>query len=76
MTKFRLAKPCQDKKSKQKKRDKRDKRNANEHVFSNVPLFWNAADPVKPWNSYSAQINFDITISNGLCLAMHGQYKL
>ena len=35
MTKFRLAKPCQNKKSiKQKKRDKRDKRNANECLFN------------------------------------------
>ena len=34
------------------------------------------ADPVKPLNSYSAQINFDIPISNGSRLAMHGQYIL
>ena len=30
--------------------------------FQHVPLFWNVADPVKPLKSYSAQINFDITI--------------
>ena len=41
-----------------------------------VPLFWNVADPVKPLNSYSAQINSDIIIWNGSCLAMHGQYIL
>ena len=35
--------------------------------FQRVPLFWNVADPVKPLNSYSAQINYDITIWNGLC---------
>ena len=34
MTKFRLAKPCQNKKSKQKKPDKRYKRNANESLFN------------------------------------------
>ena len=34
MTKFRLAKPCQNKKSKQKKHDKRGKRNANEFLFN------------------------------------------
>ena len=64
MTKIRLANPCQNKESKQKKHDKRDKRNANESLFNfqHVPLFWNMADPVKPLNSYSAQINFDITI--------------
>ena len=44
--------------------------------FQHVPLFWNMADPVKPLNSYYAQINFDITILNGSCLAMHGQYIL
>ena len=48
MTKVRLVNPCQNKKSKQKEHDKRDKRN---DVFSTRPL-----------NSYSAQINFDITI--------------
>ena len=76
MTKVRLANPCQNKKSKQKKRDKRDKRNANKMSFQHVPLFWNVADSVKHLNSYSAQINFDITIWNGSCLAMHGQYIL
>ena len=74
MTKFRLANPCQNKESKQKKHDKRDKINANECFFQHVSLFWNTADPVKPLNSYFAQINFDITISNGSCLAMHDQY--
>ena len=44
--------------------------------FQHVPLFWNVADLVKPLNSYAAQINFDITIWNGSCLAMHGQYIL
>ena len=44
--------------------------------FQHVPLFWNVADAIKPLNSYSAQINFDITILNGSCLAMHGQYIL
>ena len=38
--------------------------------IEHVPLFWNGADPVKPLNSYSAQINFDITIWNGSCLGM------
>ena len=77
MTKFRLANPCQNKECKQKKHDKRDKRNAKKLIsFQHVPLFWNVADPVKPLNSYSAQINFDITIWNGSCLAMHGQYTL
>ena len=38
--------------------------------FQHVPLFWNVADPVKPLNSHSAQINFDITIWNGSCSAM------
>ena len=42
--------------------------------FQHVPLFWNGADPVKPLKSYSAQINVDITIRNGSCLDMHGQY--
>ena len=65
MTKVRLANPCQNKESKQKKHDKRDKRH--------VPLFWNMAHPVKPLTSYSAQINFDITIWNGSCSAMHDQ---
>ena len=76
MTKFRLANPCQNKESKQKKHDKRDKRNANECLFQHVPLFWNVADPVKPLNSHSAQIIFDITIWNGSCLVMHDQYIL
>ena len=69
MTKVRLANPCQNtcKKSKQKEHDKRDKRMLM-MSFQHVPLFWNVADPVKPLNSYSAQINFDIT--------MHGQYIL
>ena len=40
-----------------------------------VPLFWNVADPIKPLNSYSAQINSDI-IWNGSCLVVHGQYIL
>ena len=61
-TKFRLAYPCQNKESKQKKHDKSYKRNVNECLFQHVPLFSNVADPVKPLNSYSAQINFDITI--------------
>ena len=79
MTKFRLANPCQNKKSKQKKHDKRDKINANENKwmsFQHILLFWNVADPVKPLTSYSAQINFDITIWNGSCSAMRGQYIL
>ena len=46
------------------------------NVFQHVPLFWNVADPVKPLNSHSAQIIFDITIWNGQCLFMHGQYIL
>ena len=61
MTKVRLANPCQNKESKQKKHDKRDKRNANECRF-NTSLY-----------SYSAQINCDITIWNGSCLALHDQ---
>ena len=62
MTKFRLANPCQNKGSKHKKHDKRDKRNyANECLF-NISFVLNVADPVKPLTSYSAQINFDITI--------------
>ena len=40
--------------------------------FQHIHLFWNVADPFKPL-TYSAQINFDITIWNGLCSAMHGQ---
>ena len=44
--------------------------------FQHVHLFWNLADPVKPLHSHSAQINFDITIWNGSCLVMHGQYIL
>ena len=77
MTKFRLANPCQNKESKQKKHDKRDKRNANECLFNTSlcsetwqTLFY------KPLNSHSAQIIFDITIWNGPCLLMHGQYIL
>ena len=73
MTKFRLANPWQNKE--QNKYDRKDKRNANE-CLQHVPLLWNVADPVKPLNSYSAQINFDITILNGSCSAMHGQYIL
>ena len=56
MTKIRLGNPCQNKESNQMKHDKRDKR--NECLFNTSLL----ADPVKPLNSYSAQINFDITI--------------
>ena len=41
-----------------------------------VPLFWNVADPIKPLNSYSAQINADIIIWNGACLVVRGQYIL
>ena len=74
MTKFRLGNPCQNKESKQKKHDKSYKRNTNE-CLSNTSLL-NVADPVKPLTSYSAQINFDITIWNGSCSAMHGQYIL
>ena len=40
-----------------------------------VPLFWNVTDPVKPLNSHSAQIIFDITIWNGQCLFMHGRAR-
>ena len=61
MAKFRLANPCQKKESKRKKHDKGDKRNTNECLL-NTPLVLNRADPVKPLNSYSAQIVFDITI--------------
>ena len=46
------------------------------NVFQHVPLFWNVADPVKPLNSHSAQIIFDITIWNGQCLFMRGKYIL
>ena len=56
MIEFRLANPCQNRESKQK-HDKRDKRNANECLFNT-----DVADPVKPLNSYSVQIKFDITI--------------
>ena len=38
--------------------------------FQHIRLFWNVAEPVKPLTSYSAQINFDITIWNGSCSAM------
>ena len=62
MTKVRLANPCQNKESKQKKHDKRDKRNANECLFNTSLCSETLADPFKPLNSYSAQINFDITI--------------
>ena len=41
-----------------------------------VPLFWNVADPIKPLNSYSAQINSAIIIWNGSGLVVHGQYIL
>ena len=63
MTKFRLptCNPCHNKESKQKKHDKRDK-NANERLFNTTLCSKNMADPVKPLKSYSAQINFDITI--------------
>ena len=44
------------------------------NVFSTRPFVLNMTDPVKPLNSYSAQMNFDITIWNGSCSAMHGQY--
>ena len=44
------------------------------NVLQHIPLCWNMADPIKPLPSYSAQINFDITIWNGLCSVMHGQY--
>ena len=44
--------------------------------FQHIPLFWNVADPVKLLTSYSVQINFDITIWNGSCSAMHEQYIL
>ena len=72
MTKFRLANPHQNKESKQKKQDKGDERNANECLFNaSLCSSWNVADPIKPLNSYSAQINFDITIWNGSCSAMH-----
>ena len=43
------------------------------NVFSTHPLFWNVADPAEHLTSYSAQINFDITIWNGSCSAMHDQ---
>ena len=76
MTKVWLANPCQKKKSKQKEHDKRDKINASDFFSQHVPLFWNVADPVKPLTSYSVQINFDITIWNGTCLAMLSQYIL
>ena len=61
MTKFKLANPCQNKESKQKKHDKRDKRNTNE-CLSTRPFVLNRGRPVKPLNSHSAQIIFDITI--------------
>ena len=76
MTKFRLANPYQNKESKQKKHDKRDKRNANEGLFNTSLCSETLQTLVKPLNSYSAQISFDITIWNGSCLAMHGQYIL
>ena len=76
MTKFRLANPCQNKESKQKKHDKRDKRNANECLFNTSLCSETWQTPLEPLNSYSAQIIFDITIWNGPCLFMHGQYIL
>ena len=71
MNKLRLANPCQNKESRQKKYDKRDKRNVNKCLFNASLCSANVADPVKPLNSYSAQINFDTTIWNGSCSAMH-----
>ena len=71
MTKFILANPCQNKESKQK-----ETKEMLMMSFQHVPLFWNVTDPVKPLNSNSAQIIFDITIWNGPCLLMHGQYIL
>ena len=62
MSKFRLANPCQNKESKQKKHDKRDKINANECLFNTFICSEIVAGPVKPLNSHSAQIVFDITI--------------
>ena len=58
MTKLRQANSCQNKESKPKKHDKRDNRNANECLF-NTSL---CSETWQPLNSYSAQINFDITI--------------
>ena len=46
------------------------------NVFSTHSLFWNVADPAKPLTCYSVQINIDITIWKGSCLAMHDQYIL
>ena len=61
MTKFRLANSCQNKTSKQKKQTKETKEMLM-NVFSTRPFVLNLADPVKPLNSHSAQIIFDITI--------------
>ena len=77
MTKFRLGNPCQNKESKQKQHDTETKKKCQWMSFQHVPfMFWNVADPVKPLNSYCAQINFDINVWNGSWLAMHGQYIL
>ena len=61
MTKYRLANPCQNKESKQNKHDKRDKEMLM-NVFSTRPFVLKRGRPVKPLKSYSAEINFDITI--------------
>ena len=78
MTKFRLANPCQNEESNQKKHDKDHQQEiAVYECLFNVSLYsetW--PDPIKPLNSYSAQINSDIIIWNGSCLVVHGQYIL
>ena len=78
LPKFRLANAhCQNKESKQKK-PWQETKGMLMNVFVNTSLWlWNVADPVKPLNSHSAQINFDIAIWPMVRdLVMHGQYIL
>ena len=60
MTKFRLANPCQNKESKQNMTKETKEMLMN--VFSTRPFVLKCGRPRKSLNSYSAQINFDITI--------------
>ena len=77
MTKFRLANPCQNEESiKAEETWQKKQKKCQWMSVQHVPLFWNVADPIKPLNSYSAQINSDIIIWNGSCLVVHGQYIL
>ena len=73
MTKFRLAKPCQNKKSTEAEETKRrSKRNANECLFNTSLCYETWQTPLSP----GIPILRKSILTSPFEMAMHGQYIL